>query len=345
VSLGVDAVSEMATRSEKFQLGLFMIVTGVLSVGLLMAFAGGGLMRGEDRYQTSFEDNVSGLSVGSQVRYKGVRVGVVRGLALSEDGDRVEVVLSVRQGTPLKEGVVAVLGSMGVTGASLISLEGGQGARLEPGARIASGDGFLKKMTGRADAISERAQGAVERLTSEQSLERIERTLERAEGLVVEVNALVKELNEATRVGRQLVQANEQEIAGVIKQSRATLEEVAGLAKETKLVMRAARGVIEGGQVQAMLGSAQSVLDALNKQLGAAKVDALVDALARALLAFEQISAALARAMGQSEEEVRASVSNLRLVSEELKQLSRSLREQPSRLIFDSPPAEREGLE
>ena len=35
---------------------------------------------------------------------------------------------------------------------------------------------------------------------------------------------------------------------------------------------------------------------------------------------------------------------NLRLASDEIKELSRSLREEPSRLLFSDPPPEREGI-
>ncbi len=116
----------METRANHFLVGLF-----VLSLTALLAFAGlwfarANLGEAQSVYHTLFRGSVTGLSIGSTVRYRGVPVGTVTDIRIDPDNvERILVVLGLRPGTPVKTDTVASLQPQGITGLSFVQLTGG----------------------------------------------------------------------------------------------------------------------------------------------------------------------------------------------------------------------------
>ncbi|HET9594144.1 MAG TPA: MlaD family protein [Anaeromyxobacteraceae bacterium] len=105
-----------------FVLGLAVVGT---AVGLWLASGGISLER-HDRYIARFDESVTGLSRGAQVKYRGVPIGIVREMALdAADPERVRLVLEVKRGTLITEDTVAVLVFQGLTGIATVDLAGG----------------------------------------------------------------------------------------------------------------------------------------------------------------------------------------------------------------------------
>ena len=70
-----------------------------------------------------FKGSVSGLSIGSAVRYLGVPVGRVNSITLSPGvAGRVDVIIGTRQPLPPAEQLIALLEAQGITGLSVIEL-------------------------------------------------------------------------------------------------------------------------------------------------------------------------------------------------------------------------------
>ena len=69
---------------------------------------------------------MAGLTTGSSVGFNGIRVGEVQSFALDpEDARKVQVLISVRDDTPVRENSHATIQSMGLTG--------GSGVQITPG--------------------------------------------------------------------------------------------------------------------------------------------------------------------------------------------------------------------
>jgi phospholipid/cholesterol/gamma-HCH transport system substrate-binding protein len=76
------------------------------------------------RYEIYFQGSVSGLSVGGPVRYLGVDVGrVVRVRVDTRTGDRVQVIADVDSEAPISDKTLAQLSLQGVTGLLFIDLQ------------------------------------------------------------------------------------------------------------------------------------------------------------------------------------------------------------------------------
>jgi phospholipid/cholesterol/gamma-HCH transport system substrate-binding protein len=79
-----------------------------------------------DEYAVSFSGGVSGLEVGAEVRYSGIKVGEVTSVSLDQtDPSRVNVRFRVSDGTPIKTDTVATIDVGILTGVGIIQLSGG----------------------------------------------------------------------------------------------------------------------------------------------------------------------------------------------------------------------------
>lgn len=77
-------------------------------------------------YEILFDGDVSGLSVGAEVRYNGISVGEVRTIKLHPDDPRkVSVIIQVGADTPVREDSVAYLEAQLLTGVSIVQITGG----------------------------------------------------------------------------------------------------------------------------------------------------------------------------------------------------------------------------
>jgi phospholipid/cholesterol/gamma-HCH transport system substrate-binding protein len=75
-------------------------------------------------YMVYMQESVTGLSINSTVEYNGVQVGMVNKISINQQNPRqVEVLLSIKNDTPITQGTVATLTSRGITGISFISLK------------------------------------------------------------------------------------------------------------------------------------------------------------------------------------------------------------------------------
>jgi ABC-type transporter Mla subunit MlaD len=70
----------MTQNANYFKLGLFVIAAFCLGVGFLLMFGAGEFLKKEILAESCFDESVQGLDVGSEVKYKGVRIGTVKAI-------------------------------------------------------------------------------------------------------------------------------------------------------------------------------------------------------------------------------------------------------------------------
>ena len=117
----------MDTRINFFKIGLFVIafVTALL---ILVFWLGkyGFEKKKFDEYTIYFRESVSGLNIGSSIKYKGFEVGNVSEIKLNpHNSEEIQIDIVIKKGTPIKEDNYAILGNLGITGLKYIELKGG----------------------------------------------------------------------------------------------------------------------------------------------------------------------------------------------------------------------------
>lgn len=107
--------------------GLFTLtLVAALIAILLWLGTGGRYHKIYDTYYAYMSESVSGLNLNAPVKYRGVEVGNVRDITLDPaNSERVQLLLKIERGTPVKEDSVAVLRTQGLTGIAYVELSGG----------------------------------------------------------------------------------------------------------------------------------------------------------------------------------------------------------------------------
>jgi phospholipid/cholesterol/gamma-HCH transport system substrate-binding protein len=114
----------METKANYLMIGGFVL--GVLALAFIFVFWMSNFGGGGKRYYIVFESSVAGLTTGSSVGFNGIRVGEVQSFALDpQDARKVQVLVSLREDTPVRENSHASIQSMGLTGGSGIQITPG----------------------------------------------------------------------------------------------------------------------------------------------------------------------------------------------------------------------------
>lgn len=112
----------METEPHYFRVGIYIVASVAALAIFALWLASDGVGSSRD-YRIYFAESVSGLSVGSPVKYRGVNVGLVDAIGISANDSRyIKVDVKINQTAPVKVGTVASLKLQGITGAIYVEL-------------------------------------------------------------------------------------------------------------------------------------------------------------------------------------------------------------------------------
>ena len=151
-----------------------------------------------DQRLVQFDSSVSGLSVGSVVRYLGVPVGRVLDIGLDQQrAGRVDVQIGLDQHLPDSDDLIALLEPQGITGLALVELRDRtaeyEGADVAPGV-IPGQASILSSISDSAEQLAAQAQVALTRFNTLLS----EETIENFAATARELRNLAGNLSQAT---------------------------------------------------------------------------------------------------------------------------------------------------
>lgn len=117
----------MESKSLNFIIGLFVVlgIAAIFTIGLWLTQTGS--QEKTIPYEVHLGESVSGLSVGSKVSYRGIRIGSVTSIGIKPEDPRFVVVgIAVNESYPIHQGDTAALKLEGITGISYIDIEGAE---------------------------------------------------------------------------------------------------------------------------------------------------------------------------------------------------------------------------
>jgi len=308
-----------------FVLACLAILTGTLIYLLNAQFRGGGV-----HYRTYLR-YAGGLEPGSSVLFGGISVGKVTAVRpWAADPTRIEVLLDLKEGTPVNEQSKAKIGSVSIMSepALVVSTGSNTARRLAPGASIPSEEAAsLDDITGKMAIVADNANGLITQVQGEIG------------DISGDARKLLANLNSITGSN------NQQQIAAALRQANGILADerpkINHLTDQLSALTQHADTVV--GKGGPMLDHADHTITTIN-----ATVDDLHDPIrkdladlhntldeARGLLANLQIMVRV------NDSKVDDTIENLRIATENLDQLTDSLRQRPWSLIRVKQPGDR----
>ena len=258
-----------------------------------------------------------GLEAGAPVLFGGINVGKVTAVRPgTSDPTKIEILLTVKEGTPLNEKSIAKLGLVSVMSAAALSITTGSNdaKRLSPGSSIPSQEAAsLDEIAGKLATVADSADGLITQARGE------------LEGISGDARNLLANLNHVTGP------ANQQKI-------QAVLDQVNGiLATEGPKIDRISDRLIALSQhadatIQNVNGAVTDVRQPIREDL--AELQKTLQE-AKAMLTDMQV---LVRA---NDYKIDDTVENLRLATDNLEQLTDSLKQRPWSLIRIKQPQDR----
>lgn len=116
----------METRASYVVVGSFVLALIAAAFGVVIFLTRTSFEDTPKTYMSYFTGSVTGLQIGSPVRYRGVPVGTVNDIRIDPtDVERVRVMMDIVHGTPIKTDTNSTLGLQGITGVAYIELTGG----------------------------------------------------------------------------------------------------------------------------------------------------------------------------------------------------------------------------
>ena len=309
----------MSQETRYYRVGLFVFLGIALLVGAVLLLGGGSAFKKTVQLETSFQESVEGLDVGSPVKMRGVKIGSVTEIALARDvyrmpdGSRlpdehiIDVVVRFEV-LPTPNMVVMAPNPQEVLRAWI-----DRGFRLRLTAAGITGVVYLE-----ADFLDAKknpvklppwkpdtpyipaASSTIKAFTSaaERVLERIEKV--DVEGVLTRLNTLLATMNDA---------AGKVDIDAIQQRTLALLDDLQMVSKEFSVEL----AQVDTGKVSG----------------------ALTDTLNRLSLTLLDLQRILQTQGGQ----IGGTLDNVRVMSENLRDLTETLRSYPSLLLLGEPPA------
>lgn len=289
----------MATPRQKIQVGIFLSVCGLLLVIVLLLL--GGMQREKTTpYFIAFDEDVSGLGEGAEVRYRGVPVGRVTEIAVTPE-NRVLVRLAIRPSAlQVRPGMVAQLGTAGITGLRYVNLTGGEAEAppLAPEATIPSTPSFLTNLTTELPAVLASINAILLRLDQTLGQEgQVAQIAQSVENLVQGLESTLGALSE------RLLPLVEHVDTLVTHDVRQTLDAVTETAQSTRQVLTHTDTAL-----QEALASSTRTFQRLERSVAALDAPALSAALKRTLQGFTKLE----QQVGNNSQELTRTLQSLR---------------------------------
>ena len=248
----------MITRSQKIRLGIFISSALSIFIATIFVISISGFFKEKDVYYIAYQNiSVSGLDVGSSVKYLGIKVGAIKDIRVDpEDINRIIVTVGINKGTPIKKDVKAEISTIGITGIKLIELRGGtnEAPFLELGGFIKAGSSLTEDITGKAELIAEKIELLLNNLlefTSDPNRGKILDLVDHSTNTFANFNSILNE--------------NKKNIRRSIANLDDIMNELALAGRSTRTAMQKIESFVKSDTVTATLKNIAEISDKLNK--------------------------------------------------------------------------------
>ena len=259
-----------------------------------------------------------GLEPGASVLFGGINVGKVKAVRpATADPTKIEILLDVKEGTPLNEKSIAKLGLVSVMSSAALSITTGSNdaKRLPPGSSIPSQESAsLDEIANKIAGVADNANGLIVQVRGE------------LEGISGDTRQLLANLNTLTGPPtQQKVQAVLDNVNGMLATERPKIDR---LTDQLNTLTQHADATIQN-----VNGTVADTREPLRKDLTELQTTLQQ---AKALLTDMQV---MVRA---NDYKIDDTVENLRVATDNLDQLTDSLKQRPWSLIRIKQPKDRE---
>jgi phospholipid/cholesterol/gamma-HCH transport system substrate-binding protein len=307
----------MRPRREQVWVGLFVLAAAALLITAVLSVAGA-FNRGGVPHRAFFEF-AGGLEPGAVVRFGGMKAGSVRAIHVDpEDSTRIEIDFRIRRDIPLKADSVAEITSLGALGDNYLELTTGtrDAKAAAPGSVVKSAETFTFEDIGNMAA-------ALQPMVH-QVLQKLNQRLDELHVTVARANDLMNDRNRAN-VSRSLANLN-----GMLAEDRPKLSATLGNVQTASA--RITPVLNEFKKTMAQANDTLDLLDAVVKENRQGLRGSIAE-LERTLLTASSVMDQLNQTLENNSDNIDDILENVRAATQNLKELTETLKNRPYTLI------------
>lgn len=302
----------MEREANYVAVGAFTLLVIAMTVAFLIWYRDANNAQDYRTYEIHFSGSVGGLTRGSPVRYLGVDVGQVSRISLNKSRpDMVAVVVEVSNDAPISSSTRAALQMQGVTGLLYVNLKQAEAATPGP---LQQGDRYpiIQTKSSDIDAL----------------LSSLPEVVSRVGTLMDNINSLFTADN-MTALSATLTNIREttQSLPELTTRLNALLGELRTTATEISAAAHSVQGAVDDTRPELRQVMTRANETAAGLASTAQRLDRLMTSSEAHLNHFSE----------QGLFEVERLLRDVRSATAEFRELSRSLRETPSQLLFERP--------
>jgi phospholipid/cholesterol/gamma-HCH transport system substrate-binding protein len=290
--------------------GAFVLVVLLVATLFVYWYSDSRERRTYQRYEIYFDGSVSGLERGAAVRYLGVGVGRVRQMRIDpRDAARVQVIVDIESSTPISQRTLAELQLQGVTGLLYIDLQQIRAGLPLPPAPSGIEYPVIRATRSRFDVFLARLPDVL--ASAGELVDRASRAL--SDENIAAITRSLKNVDKATNGLPQTLR----DVNTLVGELRETTAHLAASAKGARQIVDQS-----GPEVIASLQRVHAVAD--NLANATEQIQKLIGDNRQDLRSFAR----------DGLPELERLLREGRAAAEEIRQLSSSLRENPSQLLY-----------
>lgn len=296
-------------KSIEAKVGVFILASAaILAVTVFFVSKAG--LRGEQVPYRMYLHYAGGVEAGSSVLFGGIKVGKVTSVHPDRtDPTRIEILLAMKPGTPVNAACVGKLGSVNLLGNPVVSITTGSNAspRLPAGSVIPSQETVsMDDMQRKIAALSDTAQGTLASVRVD-----VDSLTSDARQVLANVNALT---------GR----ANQKHVARLLANADSMSKQVSSKIGPTL------------DNVNTTVANANGTITAIRDPL---KADLLE--LHRTLEQYHSLGGNFQAILSTNSDNITYSLENIRMLTDNLNDLTQSVKERPWSLVRIRQPEDR----
>jgi ABC-type transporter Mla subunit MlaD len=323
----------VSTRANYFALGSFVLIGAVLLIGAVIVLGAGKMFEEQELFETYINESVQGLDEGSAVKFRGVKVGTVEVIDFtravyeryeepSEKKPYVRVIVALMPGIfdswsgsvdealakEVARGLRVRLASVGLTGSAYLEMD-----YLNPEVNQPLEINWTPK-----NHYIPSAGGSFNRIVNaaEEVFIKIQN---------IDFESISENLNSLVAIAKDKLEQTE------IKELVANVNK---LATELQSTNQQIQQAIEDLQVKQVSSDAREALQSLRDLVHSPEVESVLGRLDQTLRRVDRL-------VMSNQGELTDTLSNLKAISENLRDLSQDAKRNPSRLLFGDPPPTR----
>ena len=298
----------MVKKKTFFTVGLFVLIGVAAGITLIIWLGASQYLKKGKVYATYFDESVQGLQIDSNVKFRGVNIGMVSKINVAPDYRLIEVIMKINYAGDI-EGTIAKLKTAGITGIVFVELDYRKDGDIDNTPKITftpdypvipSNPSEIKQIFAGIDSVIEQMKQIDFKGISDQ-----------LKMTTTNINAFV----------------SGDEMKRIIKNLDALM---ANLEKTSEKLNK----VVSDGRVDAILNDTRESIKKIKEEVNALN---LAETSNRANQLIENAS----RKTKRITTELEIASENLKRTTENMDQLVDRLKADPSEIIFSNPPAKK----